>query len=70
MVLGIYCFNQVNSQRDGKQSIYTTYISPSMYMPYSQATQLILDLFNFKPEKPKYPQLGYAYDIGEFYQFS
>ena len=55
MVLGIYCFNQVNSQRDGKQSIYTTYISPSMYMPYSQATQLILDLFNFKPEKPKYP---------------
>lgn len=41
-----------------------------MYMPYSQATQLILDIFNFKPEKPKYPNLGYANDISELYQFS
>lgn len=36
-------YRKVNAQRPKDIDIFKTYIAPSMYMPYSKATQLILD---------------------------
>jgi len=61
-------FRRVNAQRPKDIDIFKTYISPSMYMPYSRATQLILDQWKFKQAPPKYPTLTYVYQLEEFYQ--